>query len=105
MDMLLAAFVATTGLTVLSGGAAIAITLRGDTSRDEGQRAVAALLARIAVIGAGAIASLLTTCSDRRCDQTEAAIHSASNTAAMIRTATAKPGRPDGPPPYSGDFS
>ena len=105
MDMLQAAFVATTGLTVLSGGAAIVIALHGDTSRDEGQRAVAGLLARIAVIGAGAIASLLTTCADRRCGQSAAAIHSASNTAAMIRIATARPVCPEAPPPYSGDFS
>lgn len=53
-------FIVTVALTVSSGLAATAIVVFGDTRRNLGQRNVAEKLAQIAVLGAAAIASLLT---------------------------------------------
>ena len=53
-------FIVTVALTVSSGLAAISIVVFGDTRRNIGQRNVAEKLAQIALLGAGAIASLLT---------------------------------------------
>ena len=52
-------FFVTVALTAVSGLAAIAIVMCGDTRRDAGQRAVAEKFAQIAFIGAAAIVSLL----------------------------------------------
>jgi polyferredoxin len=53
-------FAVTATLTVLSGAAATLIVTFGDTRRNVGQRIVAERLAQIALLGAAAIASLLT---------------------------------------------
>lgn len=52
-------FSATLILTVLSGTAATAIAVFGDTRRNAGQRNVAEKFAQIALLGAAAIVSLL----------------------------------------------
>lgn len=53
-------FAVTVTLTVLSGATAALIVALGDTRRNAGQRIVAGRLAHIALLGAAAIASLLT---------------------------------------------
>lgn len=53
-------FFVTVCLTIASGLAATTIVMFGDTRRNAGQRTVAEKLAQIAVIGAMAIAALLT---------------------------------------------
>ena len=53
-------FFVTVMLTVLSGTTAALIVALGDTRRNAGQRVVASRFAQIALVGAAAIASLLT---------------------------------------------
>ncbi|WP_457939830.1 hypothetical protein [Mesorhizobium sp. 10J20-29] len=52
-------FMATVGLTVVSGITATAIVMFGDTRHNRGQRLVAEKFAQIALLGAAAIISLL----------------------------------------------
>jgi hypothetical protein len=52
-------FLVVVGITITSGIAATSIVMLGDTRGNAGQRAVAERFARIAVIGATAIAALL----------------------------------------------
>ena len=52
-------FIATVSLTIISGIAATAIVVFGDTRRNIGQRAVAERFAQITLLGAAAIISLL----------------------------------------------
>lgn len=52
-------FVAVLGIALASGSAAVALSVFGDTRRNEGQRQVALRLAQVTVICAAALASLL----------------------------------------------
>ena len=52
-------FVATVALTTISGIAATAIVVFGDTRRNIGQRVVAEKFAQVTLLGAAAIVSLL----------------------------------------------
>lgn len=105
MDHQQTIFAITAWMTGLSAFAAIAVALVGDTRRNEGHRLVVRALARIALIGASAIVSLLTACTETRCGQVDIAIHNANTTATSIRSTTPTHMRRGFPPPYSGDFS
>jgi hypothetical protein len=52
-------FIVTVALTAASGLASTGIVVFGDTRRNAGQRKVAEKLAQIALLGSGAIVSLL----------------------------------------------
>lgn len=53
-------FLAVLGITLASGGGAVALVVFGDARRNEGHRLVAVRLAHIALVGTAALASLMT---------------------------------------------